>query len=164
MLSYGIEEASGRPVQNWPYDKLAESSDLIAIATPIASEDTKDDFGTHPWPLEVVGINTEFTILHIVKGEVREKNIKVLHFRFGKLIDSEEKAIYNGPSFVKFTTIPKEAARQPPSQARPEYLLFVRKLKDGRYEFVSGKYDPALSIREMRLPLTTIRQTDTGKE
>ena len=31
----------------------------------------------------------------------------------------------------------------------PEYLLFLKRLKDGRYEPVSGRIDPAPSVREV---------------
>jgi hypothetical protein len=35
---------------------------------------------------------------------------------------------------------------------RPQYLLFLKKWKDGRYEAVSGQIDPSLSVREMHHP------------
>jgi hypothetical protein len=31
-------------------------------------------------------------------------------------------------------------------------LLFLKARKDGRYEPLSGQYDPALSVREMYIP------------
>jgi hypothetical protein len=36
--------------------------------------------------------------------------------------------------------------------------LFLKARKDGRYEPVSGQYDPALSVRELNSPL--IKLTD----
>ena len=36
---------------------------------------------------------------------------------------------------------------------KPEYLLFLKKGKGGRYEPVSGRTDPALSVRELFHPL-----------
>jgi hypothetical protein len=35
---------------------------------------------------------------------------------------------------------------------RPQYLLFLKKRPDGRYEAVSGQIDPSLSAREMYSP------------
>jgi hypothetical protein len=37
---------------------------------------------------------------------------------------------------------------------KPEYLLFLKRGKDGRYEPVSGRIDPVLCVREMYWPLT----------
>jgi hypothetical protein len=37
---------------------------------------------------------------------------------------------------------------------QPDYMLFLRKLKDGRYEPVSGKIDPQLSVRAIFDPLS----------
>jgi hypothetical protein len=35
---------------------------------------------------------------------------------------------------------------------RPEYMLFLRLRKDGRFEPVSGEVDPVLSVRELHPP------------
>jgi hypothetical protein len=44
----------------------------------------------------------------------------------------------------------------------PEYMLFLRLRKDGRYEPVSGEIDPALSIRELHPAEGFL--SDLGKE
>lgn len=38
------------------------------------------------------------------------------------------------------------------SFGRPEYLLFLKRRQDGKYEPLSGRVDPALSIREVFHP------------
>jgi hypothetical protein len=39
------------------------------------------------------------------------------------------------------------------SLGAPEYLLFLKLRKDGRYEPVSGRVDPEFSVRELHAPL-----------
>src|SRR5262245_21386545 len=58
-------------------------------------------------------------------------------------------AIYNAPEFVAFRTQPEEVRRSHlvTDLAAEEYLLFLRRRTDGRYQFVSGQLDPGLSIR-----------------
>lgn len=137
---------SARILENWPYEKLFEQADLIVIATPGKTEATDDAPPEHHWKLEFVGQNTTFAVVHATKGKLEEKTIKVLHYKFGELkkgVDPSSFAariIKDGPLFVAF---PEKA------EERKEYLLFLKKRKDWRYEFLSGPVDPALSVREL---------------
>jgi hypothetical protein len=85
------------------------------------------------------------------KGKLgEEKKLTVLHYR---LPDGVE--VINGPLLVKFRkdavtlkgTINGKAFKA--GLGRPEYMLFLRLRKDGRYEPVSGEIDPILSVREL---------------
>jgi hypothetical protein len=45
----------------------------------------------------------------------------------------------------------------------PEYLLFLKRGKDGRYEPVSGRIDPILSVREMCIIGRWRKRTETQR-
>jgi hypothetical protein len=53
--------------------------------------------------------------------------------------------IKNGASFVRFR------GKDRWDQA-PQYLAFLKKRPDGRYECVSGHLDPDLSVRQLIIP------------
>lgn len=158
-LSLVTSAGSARLIESWPYEKLFKNADLVVLATAVSSEKCSDEFTDHPWPLEFVGVNTVMDVKHILKGKIDGKNITVLHFKFGEPRKGKKpedaKIIFDGPLFVAFRTKPVtikvdgENVRIP----KPEYMLFLKKLKDGRYEAVSGKIDPQNSVRELFEPL-----------
>ena len=136
-----------RFIENWPYDKLMKESDLVVFAKAVKTEVTADEPPKHSWPYDFVGQNTTFEAKHALKGKVDGKQIKVLHFNWGELkkgLDPKDPfshLIRNGPLLVAFET--KDA---------PEHLLFLKSLKDGRFEPVSGRIDPRLSVRKLSFP------------
>jgi hypothetical protein len=166
---FGYSRASGRVLDNWPYKRLFKEADLVVIVTAVSAKDASDTFVDDHWPLEFVGRNTTMEVLQALKGEVRSKQIVVLHFRFGerhkKAIAKGEWAIIDGPLFVNFRTKPEkvEIAGMELFDHKFEYLLFLKKRADGRYEPVSGRIDPSLSIRELFEPFFS-RDDGLGKE
>ena len=140
-------ESRGRFLENWPYDKLMKRSDLVVIAKAVKTEDTNDEPPQHNWQYEFAGQNTTFEVKHVLKGKAAGKQIKVLHFKWGELkkgLDPNDPfahIIKNGPLFAAFRT-----------KNSPDYLLYLRALKDGRYEPVSGKIDPKLAVRVLSEP------------
>jgi hypothetical protein len=140
-------DSSARLLEPWPYDKLMKKSDLVVIATAVKAEDTADKYLGHSWAYEFAGLDTTFEVLHALKGKVNGKQIKVLHFKWGELkkgIDPKSVdalLIEDGPLLVAFRT-----------KDSPDYLLYLRALKDGRYEPVSGKIDPKLAVRVLSEP------------
>jgi hypothetical protein len=147
--------ASARLVPSWSYERLFKEADLVVIAAPVGEEKADDAFGEHSWDLDIAGMNSAFEVRHILKGEANGKRIKVLHFRFvdppkGKIV-----IIDDGPGFVavRRESLAVREGDAPLHLPAPEYLLFLRRLKDGRYEPVSGKVDPKFAVRELTEPL-----------
>jgi hypothetical protein len=148
---------------SWSYDRLFKEADLVVIAVPAGEERADDAFGEHPWDLEVVGLNTTFEVKHTLKGKADGKQVKMLHFRFadppkGKFADPPKGkfvGLINGPGFVavRRQSLTVREGDRPLYLPAPEYLLFLRRLKDGRYEPVSGKVDPNIAVRELSEPL-----------
>ena len=58
----------------------------------------------------------------------------------------------NGPLLVSFRRTSLELRTKEGGKLElgvPSYLLFLKARKDGRYEPVSGRVDPELSVREL---------------
>jgi hypothetical protein len=139
--------ASARLLENWPYERLLKEADLVIIARATAVEDTQDRTTENPWKAEFLGVCTTFQVKAILKGTRTGKQIKVLHF---KLKDGVQPI--NGPLLVSFRTkgFGLELKDGPKVQfGTPEYMLFLKARQDGRYEPLSGRVDPELSIREL---------------
>ncbi len=146
------EPAAGRLVESWPYERLFKEADLVIIAAPLTEETAEDKFVAHPWPFEVVAVNTAFTVRHVLKGEGAGKSVRVLTFRFGGPKKGAETPILeDGPGFVAFRAKPATVREGDVRVVlpEPEYLLFLKRLRDGRYEPVSGRVDPKFAVREM---------------
>lgn len=146
--------ALGRKLENWPYDRLFKEAELIVIATADGTVDTKDKYRREGLEIDLVGQETMLTVDAVVKGDVKDqKKLKVLHYRL-----PNEVRIEDGPCLVSFRKdyvhLKGEinGKKFKASLGRPEYLLFLRLRPDGRYEPISGPYDPALSVREMQEP------------
>lgn len=150
--------APARVIEDWPYKKLFKESDLVVFVTPVRTDPANDKPPEHFWPYEFVGQNTTFNVQYALKGKAEGDQIKVLHFKFGKLKTTVDKdnflarIIHNGPSFVSFPTEEPAVVKTGENASRPlpaEYLLFLKKLKDNRYTPVSGYIDPDLAVREV---------------
>jgi hypothetical protein len=155
VVCWTAEPAAGRLIDPWSYERLFKEADLIVVAAPVGEEKADDAFGRNPWDLDIVGLNTAFEVKHTLKGKPDGKQIKLLHFRFVEPPKNKFVIIEDGPGFVAFR---REAALVGDGDRKavlptPEYLLFLRRLKDGRYEPVSGKVDPRFAVREMSEPL-----------
>lgn len=148
--------ALARISAEWTYEKLFKESDLIVFATAIKTE-AADDKWLLPrsvWPYELAAQNTTFKVEYALKGKIEGDQIEVLHFKFGELKKGEERnniVVIDGPEFVAFRTKPVTVTvdRIPTILPRPKYMLFLRKGQDERYEPVSGRIDPAFSVKEV---------------
>jgi hypothetical protein len=156
--------APARLVERWDYDRLFKEADLVVLAVAVQTDRADDKPPDHSWPHEFVGQNTTLKVRYALKGKADAEQIKVLHFKFGELkkgVDPnslEAAIILDGPNLVGFRTGPvtvragKDTQVLPP----PEYLLFLKRMKDGRYEPVAGQIDPAFSVREVSAPLDRV--------
>jgi hypothetical protein len=142
--------ADARGLESWPYKRLFKEADAVVIGRPVSVADSGETTTDNPWKVPFVGVNTTFAVQTVLKGEAGGDKLQLLHYRLkpGVLIE-------DGPLLVSFRrhgmTITTNKAQI--GLARPEYLLFLKKRKDGRYEPLSGATDPALSVREMYKPL-----------
>jgi hypothetical protein len=141
-----------RQLEDWPYDKLFKNADLVVIVKPSAVRDATEKDKAIPPDNEdyLVGVVTSFKVIHVVKGEYKEKKLDLVHFKI-----KEGRMIGNGPLLVSFHT--KETKIRGDSWSsiimESEYMLFLKKQKDGQFTFVSGQFDPELSVKQVLSPL-----------
>jgi hypothetical protein len=155
---------TARGVEAWPYERLFKEADLVIIATAAGTKDSNDTFIDERWPLEFVGQNTKFDVNQFLKGSP-PKEVAVLHFKFGKvhkkaqLANRKEVEIIDGPSFLQFGSKPQTFTLNgiEYNSHKIEYLLFLKKRDDGRFEPVSGRIDPDLSVRELFPPAFSVK-------
>lgn len=146
--------ALGRPIERYTYQRLFKEADLVVIAKAIESKQTADEL--FKGEKEYVGYNTEFEINHVLKGVARGETIKLLHFKYVE--PGELQIRINAPHLIdvrvgpKSETEPEEEFVSMSNSETPEYMLFLKRMLDGRYEPVSGQVDPVMSIRKVSAP------------
>ena len=80
-LCIAAQEAPGRALDNWPYERLFKEADLVVIARAVSVEDCEDRTKDNLWKIEFLGRNTTFTVESTLKGKLDGKTIKVLHYK-----------------------------------------------------------------------------------
>jgi hypothetical protein len=164
LLVLGASTPAGwaRRIENWPYDRLFKEADLVVIARAKSSEDCDDTTTDNIWKAEFLGTNTTFTVAKVLKGKCDADKITVLHFRL-----KEGTAIVSGPLLVTFRTKGTEIELNGGKKVgigAPDYMLFLKATKDGRFEPVSGRTDPELSVKEVSVPFLTALAGDEKKK
>lgn len=122
--------AFGRIKPLWSYQKMQEQADLVVIAKPISTTITSEkavlsDISPH---VHVVGVQTEFSVRVVMKGEAAIQQITMHHYGLANVWDGR---IRGTPHLVSFD--PKQ---------HHCYLLFLKKEADGRFAPVTGQIDP----------------------
>ncbi|MGC9944233.1 MAG: hypothetical protein ABSE48_20595 [Verrucomicrobiota bacterium] len=131
---------AARAVRIWSYQELLEASDLVVIATPTASNDTKEHIDLPGFDRQqVMGIETRFAVSGVLKGDKALKDIVLHHYR----PVPDGMTVPNGPTFVYF---PVSGTPQVPGRT---YILFLHREVDGRYASVVGHADPGLGVMEL---------------
>jgi hypothetical protein len=151
---------SARGIEDWPYDRLFKEADLVVIARAKSSEPCDDNTRDNIWKEEFLGVNTAFSVKTVLKGKCEEDKITVLHFKL-----NDEVKIQNGPLLISFRMKPTALTLKDAKVelAAPDYMLFLKATKDGRFEPVSGRIDPQLSVKEVHAPYRFL-QDDAKKE
>lgn len=138
-----------REIDMWPYDRLEHEADVIVVGTAEKSEDSGEVVHVQLMQADFIGVNTTFKVTGVIDGRLRESELVLYTLRL-----PEDKILNQAPMTVKFqtrTSVPGLSTRVS-RQSVPEYLLFLKKRKDGRYEPVSGPLDALHSVRELQLP------------
>jgi hypothetical protein len=144
--------AHARILDPWPYDRLMKEADLVVIATPVQNKGSTDTFQVENWKGKFHRIETVFEPGALLKGKLEAKTLTLLHYRFEA--DPEIHNVLDGPMLVHFHIAQPGRLMKMKDGVKDhaDYLLFLKKRADGRYEAVSGQIDPALAVRELDLP------------
>lgn len=111
------------------YQEMFDKADLVVIAKPLSTSDTKE---RSKLPgvgdvIPLIGINTEFETRVVLKGDKKVRKFVLHHYKLAE----PEVRIVNGPDLVAFDL-----------KSRKSFLLFLIKEADGRYAPASGQVDP----------------------
>ena len=151
---YPPTQAWPRKVESWPYDRLMTEADLVVIAHAVSSAACQDKWRESLFQnVKFQGVETTFKVSALLKGK-SPATLKMLHFRLKNRVLPND-----GPGLVTFLRKPvllqvrhDEQGLQQFRQSLvspPEYLLYLRRRQDGRYEAVSGQVDPKFSVRAL---------------
>jgi len=119
-------------IQIWSQQELFNKSNLVVIATPIATGDTKEH---GPLPVagfhdqRVIGVETTFAVIAVLKGALAGKTLILHHYR------ADGMQVPNGPWLVSFDPKLKQGFR-----------LYLVRQAHGRYAPTEGQLDPELSM------------------
>lgn len=141
--------------KNWTYKDLNKESDIIIIATPIKTVDLREDgnlLKERGLDIEICKLSTTFSVKASIKGVVEpESEITIIHYKVKKV---NELVVEGSPNYVefRFNTISLTKGKEKKIVPAPDYLLYLKKHKDGHYVPVSGDYDSSNSVFEVTKP------------
>jgi len=120
-----------RLMKDWTFQEIFAKSDLVVIAIPIATFETKERTTLEDLSpsVRVVGLSTEFQVRLVLKGDKGTNKLVLHHYKL-----EHEASMINGPELVSFDS----------TLSGPAFLLFLKRERDGRYAPVTGQTDPAL--------------------
>jgi hypothetical protein len=140
----------------WSFDELTARSEVVVIATPGRTQDTgiRIELSDLRPPLPVVELNTEFTILSTLKGNVSGATLVLRHYRLDT--DRIRGGCPNCGSQLDFTTSGRMAiscragdeSAQLPTPC--QYILFLKRDATGVFIPTSGQVSPGDSILMVR--------------
>ena len=82
FLALSTGSIAARTVRLWSYQELFDKSDLVLIATPTGTSDTKEHIDLPGFTGEhVVGVETKFSVSALLKGDPAQKEILLHHYR-----------------------------------------------------------------------------------
>jgi|GEM_PF-1424703 len=120
--------ASARLMANWTHQQLLEKSDLVVVALPVASADTKEETNLPEiTAARVTGVETKFSVSSVLKGDNALKDFVLRHYR----LTNTGGPVFNGPTLAAFD----------PARGR-SYLLYLVREAEGRYAPATGQTDP----------------------
>lgn len=121
--------AEARITRTWSYQEIHAQADLVIIARPLSTKDTLERTvlpGISP-EVRVIGVETEFDVQLVMKGEAETTRVVLHHYRFVK---SDDAFARRAPNLASFT------------DDRQNYLLFLKKEDGRRYTPATGLVDP----------------------
>ncbi len=128
-----------RMIPTYSGQELFDRADVVVIGKPRSVHDTDEALPPDNWPGFRHGVETEFQISGVLKGDRSLKTVILHTFRFADA-DQWISSSINGPGIYLFD--PKQ----------PDfYLLFLVSDKEGRYEPLSGTLDWAgISVLKLK--------------
>ena len=148
-------DASGQVGYLWTPEELQRVSELIVIATPVATRDTgsRSELTELRPPLPVVELMTEFRVLSVLKGTMTDATFQLRHYGLDEARISG--GCLNCGGLITFgsdansTRLCRERDVSPDLPSRCDYLLYLRRDAEA-FEPTSGPVFPGSSVFLLR--------------
>jgi len=130
-----LPSVQARFVSRWPYVKLVEKSDLVAIVEVRSIEklDTVWDGPGNPGLFQ--GSIAHLDIAWVIKGDAKMQKLDLVFFRYCDTCVGED----NGALLIDFRNPKKH-----------QYLVFLRREASDRYVPATGQYDASISVKQIK--------------
>jgi hypothetical protein len=126
--------STARLTDLWPYEKLYEEADLIAIVELKSVSESEEKLSGHGDTDRFDGKIAQFAIGKVLKGKADSSTISLLHFAYSK----KNGPVSNGASFLDFSDSKKY-----------QYLVFLKKGANNTLSPVTGHYDADMSVKKI---------------
>jgi hypothetical protein len=135
MFALVLASAHARLIAPWPYPKLVDGSDLVAVVEVSSIEKTNAVFEGRADPDRFQGHVAHLQVAWVIKGDPKTEKLDLLFFTYsdGHLIGND------GALFLVLQV-----------GGKCQYLVFLRRDKSGCFVPVSGQYDAAISVKEIK--------------
>jgi len=137
LLLLILPQAQARTIAFWPYQKLVDSSDLVAIVEVASVEKTNVVWQDPGDPKRFQSYVAHADVAWTIKGAQKTKKIDLVFFKYAETpgVQIED----NGALFVDF--------RDPDKH---QYLVFLRKGTGESFLPTTGHYDASISVKEIK--------------
>jgi len=143
--------AQARLIEDWPYQKLMERSDLVVIAKVESVADFDGKVEIPQFAEFLTPQVTTFKVEGVLRGEQKGETLELVHCRF-----RNNQIPPNGPLLARFESEGRKIRIESGEnkgglvqEGPPVYLLFLKRRDDGRFEPVAGQVDSELSVRKV---------------
>jgi len=123
--------AEARLISLWPYSKLAQESDFIAVVEVVSITKTVDHLTGHRNPELYQGKSARLKVAWVIKGEPTTE-VQLPFFTYSSMGEP------NGALFISFNEPDKH-----------QYLVFL-KLEGDTLIPVTGHYDASISVKVLQ--------------
>jgi len=154
FAAFGPGPETARPYIAMNYAAMLQKSDVAVIGVFVSERADRDPIDAEMKSLEkyVEGVTTKLRVVCVLKGEVKSGEVAVRHHRMRR---EEQRSMVggglgNGPMLAAI-------------QAENDYIVFLRKRADGRFECVSGHMDSACSVKRLEPRAPVDLDPRTGK-
>jgi|SRR5437867_468696 len=129
--------AQTRIIAFWPYQKLVDSSDLVAIVEVTSVEKTNVVWQDRGDAKRFQGYVAHADVAWVIKGAQKPKKIDLVFFKYAETpgVQIED----NGALFVDFRDTDKH-----------QYLVFLRKGAGESFIPTTGHYDASISVKQIK--------------
>lgn len=129
-----VSATYARPISYWPYRKLAQSSDIVAVVEVGSIDRTNAVLQGHGDAKGFQGYVAHAKIAYVIKGDENRKELDIVFLGYSENVRTPP----NGALFIDFREREKFL-----------YLVFLKKDDGGNFTPTTGHYDALISVKKI---------------